>query len=189
VRSKLELAEKIGGLEVRLDRAAKAGLAAWVARLRQARRVLASPERRIEDAMMRLDDLLSRMENAQAWLLTQGESRLREAYRALLLLSPRHRVHRDGLRLDHLVQRLVARTSACVERQVQALSRVGAILDSLSPLAILKRGYSITYSLPSREILTEAGRVRRGDAIEVRLYDGELTARIVADPKQGKLIG
>jgi exodeoxyribonuclease VII large subunit len=47
-------------------------------------------------------------------------------------------------------------------------------LDALSPLSVLERGYSITWRLPSLEVLREAETVRPGDRVKIRLFRGEL---------------
>jgi exodeoxyribonuclease VII large subunit len=47
-------------------------------------------------------------------------------------------------------------------------------LETLSPLAILGRGYSICFSLPSRRVLKSAAGIRVGSEIAVRLHRGEL---------------
>jgi exodeoxyribonuclease VII large subunit len=47
-------------------------------------------------------------------------------------------------------------------------------LDSLSPLAILRRGYSITRKTPSLQIVRSASQVREGEKVEVRLHEGTL---------------
>ena len=50
-------------------------------------------------------------------------------------------------------------------------------LESLSPLAVLGRGYSLT-RLPSGAVVRRAADVSRGDIIEILLREGTLGARV-----------
>lgn len=188
LRSKVELLEKVGGLNIRLFRALRGLLSSQEARLREAARVLASPQRRIEDYMMRLDDAFTRLENAVDWMSTRREAQLKEFQRALLLLSPRNRLRQAGTTLLHLGQRLATAQGSALETHRRRLEQKRALLDSLSPLSILKRGYAIPYCLPQRTILREAKAARKGQTIEVRLSDGELTCEVIRDPRQVKLV-
>jgi len=54
----------------------------------------------------------------------------------------------------------------------QALERTIDRLETLSPLSILKRGYSITRRIPSMGILKDSGAVKRGDRVDVTLHRG-----------------
>ncbi len=49
-------------------------------------------------------------------------------------------------------------------------------LDSLSPLAILGRGYSICYRLPDQTIVKDAAALAPGDRLRVRLHQGAALA-------------
>jgi exodeoxyribonuclease VII large subunit len=50
-------------------------------------------------------------------------------------------------------------------------------LETLSPLAVLGRGYSLT-RLASGTIVRSAAQTRAGDAIEILLHRGALGARV-----------
>jgi exodeoxyribonuclease VII large subunit len=51
-------------------------------------------------------------------------------------------------------------------------------LEVLSPLGILKRGYSITMKLPGGAIVKDAADLKVGDAVETRLGKGKFKSRV-----------
>jgi exodeoxyribonuclease VII large subunit len=57
------------------------------------------------------------------------------------------------------------------------LQTLAGRLDSLSPLAVLGRGYSLTRT-PTGEIVRDAAGVTPGDAVEVLLARGALECRV-----------
>ncbi len=60
----------------------------------------------------------------------------------------------------------------------QKLAGAAALLDSLSPLSILGRGYAIALTEPAGRIIMEAGSVSRGDAIRVKVAKGDILASV-----------
>jgi exodeoxyribonuclease VII large subunit len=60
-----------------------------------------------------------------------------------------------------------------VQRAGEALSHLGRMLDSLSPLATLQRGYAILYDREGA-VVTDARSVSCGDEVEARLAKGRL---------------
>ena len=55
---------------------------------------------------------------------------------------------------------------------------MAARLESLSPLAVLARGYSVTKRLDDGSIVRNADQVSPGDRIETRLAAGSLVSRV-----------
>jgi len=51
-------------------------------------------------------------------------------------------------------------------------------LNTLSPLAILSRGYSICYSIPERAIIRNSGEVEIGQEVDILLYKGDIACKV-----------
>jgi len=71
---------------------------------------------------------------------------------------------------------------ALAQAQHRLRSAVGR-LDSLSPLAVLGRGYSLTRT-PTGEIVRSARQVSVGDDVRVLLHQGTLDCRVAATKEQ-----
>ena len=58
------------------------------------------------------------------------------------------------------------------------LEELCGMLDILSPLATLGRGYSLTYKLPDGPLVRDAATLIRGDQVRVRLHKGEINCEV-----------
>ena len=74
------------------------------------------------------------------------------------------------------------RLRSAVDRQVHAadarLRGAAARLDSLSPLAVLARGYAVCWNADRTAIIRDAAAVERGDRVHVKLERGELDCAV-----------
>jgi exodeoxyribonuclease VII large subunit len=95
-------------------------------------------------------------------------------------------------RLGVIRNRLIAGdarlTAGMTRRRHHADGRVRALaarLDTLSPLGVLARGYSVTWNADRSGIIRSAAEVQRGDRVHVTLHEGELSCDVV-EPTGGR---
>lgn len=81
--------------------------------------------------------------------------------------------------LEDLSKRLVRSVEQTLERKESAFKESIGKLDALSPLAVLKRGYSLTKKARTGEVLTDSSNVAIGDTIETTLANGVVRSVVV----------
>ncbi|HEX3175083.1 MAG TPA: exodeoxyribonuclease VII large subunit [Methylomirabilota bacterium] len=181
VREKQAVADSVSELGRRLAAAMQRRLSREhdrLTRLRQ-RRVLTDGRRPLRDLERRVDDATARLRRAIATTMRHAAHRVELAARSLRAQSPTARTLGDRRRLTELSTRLDRGVARQLDR---ARHRVGGALgrlDSLSPLAVLGRGYSLTRSA-SGEIVRSARQVAAGTEVSVLLHEGSLLCRVNA---------
>ena len=131
----------------------------------------------IHQRQQRLDDLTHRMELAQRQLLEQ-------ALRRWERISAAVRHYDLRLVLSGVRKELAGGTAALVAVMRNVLlqhrvrsERLQTALESLSPLAILDRGYALVFDSEGK-LLKDAHRLSVGDEISARLAHGEIHATV-----------
>ncbi len=92
--------------------------------------------------------------------------------------DPQHRV--DALR--ERTQTALARLRSAFQRKNEGvraqLEDAAATLNSLSPLAVLGRGYSLTRTIPENAVVRDAATLRPGENVRLTFAQGEARARV-----------
>ncbi|MGM0665389.1 MAG: exodeoxyribonuclease VII large subunit [Thermodesulfobacteriota bacterium] len=172
------LAKRILDLNDRLRSALKAGLMRRRERLGHLGARVRDPRKAIQQSWMRLDDLADRLIRNQAFLLRENAARLSTASANLRRNRPQNRI--QGLRqeLGFLSHSLRAGLMRTLSTHRSALSSLQGRLKGLDPYGVLRRGYSITRTLPEGRVLKEAEEARKGDRVEVTLAQGAIQCLI-----------
>lgn len=154
-----EMANNIKRLERGLVSSYLGVLNRWMDRVRSSQRLLVDPRRRIADAILRCDELLERLERA--------------AYES---------IDRSKLELDLYSDRLAARYQRKLDLLRGRFSKSAAMLDGLSPLKVLERGYAITSvrTATGGRSVSSVQQVKSHDIIDVRVADGTIQATVQA---------
>ncbi len=96
--------------------------------------------------------------------------------KAKVLASPMEYVNTKRMFLDTLSQSMKLSYSVRLAEEQKRFARINAKLDTLSPLKVLSRGYSITAS--QGKIIYSIQSVHMGDNVDVQLSDGTLNCLV-----------
>jgi exodeoxyribonuclease VII large subunit len=144
-------------------------------------------ERATPDRLEWLKLLRARHDRLSDLLVTKYQTlrhRLDSVMRRRVFQFPLERLHEQERRADDWDVRLRRAMQRRVERATHKLAAAAAHLDSLSPLNVLARGYSLTRTLPAKIVVRSVEQANVGDAIEVVLADGTLQADVKSKEKR-----
>ena len=143
-----------------------------------------TPSAAIEHIVPDQDEIFARLDGFDAWLHTTIQSQLNGHETRIQELETRlaptqrkdaiYQLYQTVDTLDVACRSAVGRSLSDSENRLHTLAQR---LDALSPLATLKRGYSISRKTDG-EVLTTAKQVSVGDRIEVQLVEGHLACRV-----------
>jgi exodeoxyribonuclease VII large subunit len=125
----------------------------------------------------RLDDATQRLDTALTWQLRLRQNRIAELAAAVLRHDPRQNLAQAR---EHLADMRV-RLDRCLERLLQSSAAswnsLDARLHSLSPLAVLDRGYALVLSAEGALVRSTA-QIAAGDLVTTRLAAGSFLSRV-----------
>ena len=174
VRDKKEIKNILNYLGGRLESQMLQFLQGYQIHLSHLIKIFKEPEKKIEEYFLRVDDLVNRLRLLSSWTLKRRGEKCLHLSESLLIRNPVQRVKSLRLFISEERKRLGQEIRYSIEIQRHRMKGILGKLDSLSPISILQRGYSITRKLPSLQILKDASYVKEGDKVEVKLYQGTL---------------
>ena len=100
--------------------------------------------------------------------------------RQLRLLHPTHQLKEYARRTQEVQAAFVMQIRHSLEREERELQFLAGRLQALSPLAVLARGYSITFKRSQGAIVTRAALLHAGDELETLLAHGRVMSTVHA---------
>lgn len=98
---------------------------------------------------------------------------IREKY----MLSGRHLINNQQNQLDNYKKEMRAAIQTVYRDKVSALHNAVGLLDAYSPLKLLQKGYTLTYS--NDKMIKRVKDLRESDELKIRYIDGHVTAKIM----------
>lgn len=154
-----------------------------------------TPSEAAERVVPAVEEVLAGLRHQQRRLLNALRSRLSFARGRLEALAsrrlfkrPQERIHDLSRRLDELELRAGRAMRHRLDRARRAAAAASAQLESLSPLAVLGRGYSLTTRVSDGRLIGDAAALNPGDQLSTRFGRGTAVSRVERTASNGDQI-
>jgi exodeoxyribonuclease VII large subunit len=122
-------------------------------------------------------ELRTRLYEAVERRLELARQRVEQLATRPALRRPLQRIHDLEQRLDDTAERLERAANHCLVQAGAQLSALAARLETLSPLNVLTRGYSLTRTKDGK-LVRSPGDVKPGEVLVTRVAAGEIVSRV-----------
>jgi exodeoxyribonuclease VII large subunit len=139
---------------------------------------LQHPWQRLQRHSQRVDDLEQRLGLAMRYRLKACTEQLSGLDVRMQRCSPQVALTQTAARHERLAQRLIVAICRHMEARWARLDRLARILDTISPLATLDRGYALVTRVADSRLLRDSSVVTAGEALNIRLAKGGLRAKV-----------
>ena len=174
----VDLIEGIREKNARLAQALRGTLRLNRNQVESALRALPVPSQILRRQVQRVDELSFRLGSGVRTMFATVRPRLVALTAGLERIGPGQSWQRGSLMLPQLLRRLSRVMPWVIAAKKHQLRTVSSTLDTLSPLAILSRGYSILETSPGGKIVKDARSVQVGDRLRARLAEGRLSCLV-----------
>ncbi|HWV16892.1 MAG TPA: exodeoxyribonuclease VII large subunit [Cellvibrio sp.] len=168
--------EKFIGYEVVLEEIIQRKLQYLQQKLQWLRSRLRHPKEKLEQQAQRLDSLELRLRNAMQKILANYTHRINTLVIRQKPLHPEVRLVQLQGRLQQAQQRLGKAQQALFNRKQQRFSEAVRMLNTLSPLNTLERGYALVTLGDGKTPVVSSSQINPGDTVKTQLGKGEFTA-------------
>jgi exodeoxyribonuclease VII large subunit len=173
-----ELLDKFIGFEVLLEEAMERKLEFFQQKIHWLRSRLRHPKSKLEQASQRLDHLELRLKQTI-------QSRIRHEQNHLHALSlrqapwhPKNQLQRLQQRLQQADQKLKSSQQHLLEKNKNRFQSAVRLLNTLSPLKTLDRGYALVTHAGTQTPVTSSKQIQPGSQLTTRVAEGEFSCEV-----------
>jgi len=173
-----EIVERLQELKARLGQVMLRHCAFERQRLDAGIRGVTDVRFRLQDASQRTDDMVDRLREMVQHLLRAWREQVHGVQQDLSGLNPILAIKQGLATVPQFSKRLEGQMGVMLVQHRHRIHAMLAQLNTLSPLAILGRGYSILQTIPAGQILHRANDVGVGQELEAQLASGRLNCTV-----------
>ena len=120
----------------------------------------------------------NRLDQSMYKRLELERKHLQSIIRNVIFRKPKSRIDQHRQHLDDILKQLNQNATNNLKSQGKDLDGLMGKLDTLSPLSILSRGYSVSLKMPDEVIVKAIAEVSKGDLMKVVVTDGDIFCEV-----------
>jgi exodeoxyribonuclease VII large subunit len=172
-----QLLRHVRDYEQRLVRIQRDKLTHHQRQLSQLTSRLRSPQQLLQTQAQRLDQLEIRLQRVMQLRTREPSEKLLRLKQALEQMHPQKGLDQHQRQLAQLSERIKRAMNLGLETKKKELISGVRLLNSVSPLEVLSRGYSITQT-ENGKVVHSTQDVKTGDTLETRLHSGKVISKV-----------
>jgi len=175
-----ELLERIENRKIRMTKTIKERIRNGRIRLTNLEKSYAFryPKKMYREKAEYLDRTMERATQLIVKMVAEKNQALQRNIRRLELKSPEQSINEARKKFQDRQKRLIKLADLILREKQKEFSRILQMLDALSPLKVMERGYSLVYSEGGTLIKTVED-VQPGDKVSISFYDGNISAQVL----------
>ncbi|MGS2724587.1 exodeoxyribonuclease VII large subunit [Porticoccus sp. GXU_MW_L64] len=138
---------------------------------------LRHPGEKLRQQSQHLDNLDMRLQNTMKENLQRAHRPLDKLISRLVRFHPQEKINALTQRCNNARQNLQTALDHLLAQRQQRLGNAAQLLNAVSPLNTLGRGYSITFDSEGK-VINSITDVKMGDKVATRMRDGEIYAEV-----------
>ncbi len=163
-------------------------LNAYSSQLQFYKQLLGDMQYPLDNLFLKLDYLSINFERVFKENFTEKQRKIDLLRGQLQERNPHHALVFNQQKISELKRRLLLAGAACIDSRKRKIAKLGGLLDAVSPLATLSRGYAIARKKTvSKSIVARAEQVREGEKIEILLHNGRLDCSVDCTYKENAI--
>jgi exodeoxyribonuclease VII large subunit len=176
VKSSEELSQKLKLLDRLLSASLQKQIRTHLHNLKALSARLVDPKRKLQDLIQRADDLQVRL--GQSILRYFDKRRLSLQLLVQKIPQPLQIISKNHNRVDLSANQLQSQFLRRFDFFRSKTNKAMALLDGLSPLRVVERGYSLT--LKENKVVKDIAQLKKNDKIEIYLMRGQVHAQVIS---------
>ncbi|KGR81619.1 exodeoxyribonuclease VII large subunit [Lysinibacillus odysseyi] len=145
---------------------------------------LAMPERLYRPFTEKLAQMDTQLQNSTSLYFMKQRNVLERLQSHLRMQSPQQQVSYEKRQLDTMTQQLTKAVFANIQQNKQQFDSVIRTLSALNPLAIMHKGFNVSYK--NGQVVKSVEQLSPDDVIDVTFHDGAAKAKILEVEKKGE---